>query len=101
MKAKTLPLEIEASLDVAYGKSRTSGKDPPVDGLMEILSTVSVRVHEAQEEGSPVTDTEIIDLLTNLDITPGGAYRRVRHAEVAGVGNNRGPRGRRRGDEVG
>ena len=29
-------------------------------------------MHEAQEEGSPVTDTEIIDLLANLNITPGG-----------------------------
>ena len=39
---------------------------------MKTLNTVSVRVHEAQKERSPVTDTEIIDLLANLDITPGG-----------------------------
>ena len=61
-----------ASLDVAHGKSRASVKDPAVDGLFKTLNTVSVRVHEAQEEGSPVTDTEIIDLLANLDITPWG-----------------------------
>ena len=72
VKAKTFPLEMEASLDVAYGKSQSSGKNPAVDGLMKTLNTVSVRVHEAQEEGSPVTDMEIIDLLANLDITPGG-----------------------------
>ena len=29
-------------------------------------------MHEAQEEGSPVTNTEVIDLLAHLDITPGG-----------------------------
>ena len=63
---------MEASLDVAYWKSRASGKGPGFDGLMKTLNTVIVRVHEAQEEGSPVTDTEIIDLLANLDITRGG-----------------------------
>ena len=63
---------MKASFDVAYGKSRASGKDPAVDGFMKTLNKMSVRVHEAQEEGSTVTDTEIIDLLANLDITPGG-----------------------------
>ena len=63
---------MEASLDVAYGKSRASGKDAAVDGIMKTLNTVSVRVHETQEEGSPVTDMEIIDLFANLDITPRG-----------------------------
>ena len=92
---------VTANSDVAYGKSRASGKDPAVDGLMKTLNTVSVRVHEAQEEGSPVTDTEMIDLLANLDFIPGGACRRVRQAKGTGVGNNTRPRGRRRGDEVG
>ena len=63
---------VTANFDVAYGKSRASGKDPAVDGFMKTLNMVSVRVHQAQEEGSPVTDTEIIELLANLDITPGG-----------------------------
>ena len=63
---------VTANSDVAYRKSRASGKDPAVDGLMKTLNTVSVRVHEAQEEGSPVTDTEIIDWVANLDITSGG-----------------------------
>ena len=48
VKTKTLPLDMEASLDVAYGKDGASGKDPAVDGLMETLNTVSVRMHEAQ-----------------------------------------------------
>ena len=43
-----------------------------MNGLMETLDTVGVRVHEAHKEGSPVTDTEIIDLLANLDITHEG-----------------------------
>ena len=54
----------------ARGSQQTPTHLPQI--LMKTLNTVSVRVHEAQEEGSPVTDTETIDLFANLDIAPGG-----------------------------
>ena len=39
--------------------------------LAKALVTLSWRVHQTQEEGPPVTDLEVIDLLANLDITAG------------------------------
>lgn len=66
VKAKTLPLEIEAKLTAAHGKvARDGSKDSAVEGLVETLNKLSSRVHPV-EQGSPVAD-----LLANLNIIPG------------------------------
>ena len=62
---------MEDALAAAHGKARTTGEDPAVKGLTNILNTMSSRVHEAQQQGVSIGDTEIVDLLANLDITPG------------------------------
>ena len=59
VKAETLPLETGASLTAAHGKVPRDGfKGPAVEGLKKTLKHVSVRVRQADEQGSPVTDTE-------------------------------------------
>lgn len=70
-KAKTLPEEMEAALTAEHGKARTAGEDPAVKGLTKTLNAMSSRVHEAQQQGTSIGDTEIVDLLAMLDITPG------------------------------
>lgn len=84
MKAKTLPEEMEAQLTAVHGKPRDRVIDPAVEALTKTLNNVSSRVHETQQQGSPAVDTELTDLLANLDIIPGeganGAAKRA--AEV-------------------
>ena len=46
-------------------------KDPAVEGLAKTLNYLSVRVRQADEQGSPVTDTALVDLLANLNLIPG------------------------------
>ena len=50
---------------------RDGSKDPAVEGLAKTLNNVSVRVRQADEQGSSVTDTELVDLLANLNIISG------------------------------
>ena len=62
---------MEDALTAAHGKQRSNAEDPAVKGLEKTLNTMSLRMHEAQQQGTSIGDTEIIDLLANLDITPG------------------------------
>ena len=41
-----------------------------MEGLAKTLNNVSVRVRQAGEQGSLVTDTELVDLLASLNIIP-------------------------------
>lgn len=62
---------MEDGLAAAHGKPRTGVEDPAVKGLAKTLNTMSSRVHEAQQQGTFIGDEDIVDLLANLDITPG------------------------------
>lgn len=96
MKAKTLPEEMEAALTTVHGKQRQSSSagpaggpvqgradKEPVDLLAETLTSMSSRVHEAQERSCGV-DTELTELLATLGITAGEPANAaaVRSAEV-------------------
>ena len=70
VKAKTLPLGMEADHTATHRKVGQGGSSE-VAALAWALNKLSMRVHQAQKEGSPVTDREMIDVLANLDITPG------------------------------
>ena len=70
VKAKTLPKEMEDALTAAHSKQRSNAEDPAVRGLEKTLNTMSLRMHEAQQQGTSIGNTGIIDLLANLDITP-------------------------------
>lgn len=62
---------MEAKLTAVHGKvARYGSKDPAVEGLAETFNKLTSRVHQAEEQICPVTDTELIDLLVNLHITP-------------------------------
>lgn len=62
---------MQASLEVKFGKQRAGDKDPPAEELAKTVNTIGMRVHEAQKNGSPVEEVEVLDMLVNLDITPG------------------------------
>ena len=62
---------MEDALTAAHGIQRSNAEDPAVKGLEKTLNTMSLRMHEAQQQGTSIGDTDIIDLLANLDITPG------------------------------
>ena len=66
-----LPKEMEDALTAAHGKQRSNAEGPAVKGLEKTLNTMSLRMHEAQQQGTSIGDTGIINLLANLDITPG------------------------------
>ena len=70
VKAKTLPLDMEADLTATHGKVGQGGSSE-VAALAGALNKLSMRVHQAEKKGSPVTDKEMIHVLANLDITPG------------------------------
>ena len=42
-----------------------------MEGLAKTLNNVSSRVRQADDQESRVTDTELVDLLANLNIIPG------------------------------
>ena len=73
VKAKTLPVEMEAQLTAVHGKPRDRIIGPAVEALTKTLDNLSSRVREAQQQGPPVEDAELSDLVANLDITPGEA----------------------------
>ncbi|CAB1110663.1 unnamed protein product [Ectocarpus sp. CCAP 1310/34] len=96
VKAKTLPEDMEAELTAAHGKHRPSGSAAPaggpvlgradkesVDLLAKTLTSMSSRVHEAQEKSYGV-DTELTEMLAALGITAGepADAAAVRAAEV-------------------
>ena len=58
-------------VDADKGPASGGAEKEPVDEPAESINDLSVRVHQAQQEGGPVADTELIDLLANLNITPG------------------------------
>ena len=71
VEVKTLPLEMEATLTDALGKGVPYGsKDPAVQELKKRFNNVSSRVRQAHEQGSPVTDPAMVNLLANLNIIP-------------------------------
>lgn len=84
MKAKTLPGKMQAHLTAVHAKPTNRVVDPAVEALKETLNDVISRVHETQQQGSPAEDTELNDLLANLDMTPGEAANDTakRSAEV-------------------
>ena len=61
---------MEADLTATHGKVGQGGSNE-VAALARALNKMSMRVHQAEKEGSPVTDKEMIDVLANLDIAPG------------------------------
>lgn len=96
VKAKTLPEDMEAELTAVHGKHRPSGSAAPaggpvlgradkesVDLLAKTLTSMSSRVHEAQEKSYGV-DTELTEMLAALGITAGepADAAAVRAAEV-------------------
>ena len=83
VKAKTLPLDMEADLTATHGKV-VQGGSSEVATLAGALNKLSMRVHQAEKEGSPMADKEVIDVLANLDITPGlpAGEEAIKAAEV-------------------
>ena len=63
---------MEAELTAEHGKVVQHGSKDPVKELAETLNKLTSRVHEAKDHGSPA-DTELVDVLVNLDINPGEA----------------------------
>lgn len=68
VKAKTLPLEMEADLTATHGKVGQGGGNE-MAALAGALNKFSMRVHQAEKQGSPVIDKEMIDVLANLGIS--------------------------------
>ena len=62
---------MEDALTAVHGKQRSNPEDPALKGLTKTLNTISFRVNEAQQKRTSIGDMEIVDLLANLDITPG------------------------------
>ena len=63
---------MKATLTAAHENVlRDGSKNPAMEGLAKTLNNVSVRVRQAHEQWSLVPDTELVDLLANLNIIPG------------------------------
>lgn len=61
---------MEAELTAAHGKVAGGGSKYPVVGrLGETLNNLSSRVCQGEEQRSPISNTELVDLLTNLNMT--------------------------------
>ena len=60
VKAETLAPEMWATLTAVHGKGVLNGcEDPAVEGLEKTFNNASSRVRQADEQGSPITDTEM------------------------------------------
>ena len=60
-----------AELTKQHGKTRCHVAEPDLKALTETVNTLSTSVHNAQQQGSPIEDEEISELLAELDIEPG------------------------------
>ena len=68
---------MEATLTAAHGKGvPDESEDPAVEELEQTLNNVSPRVRQTDKQGPPVTDTAMVNLLANLNISREGAQTR-------------------------
>lgn len=76
MEAETLPEVAQADLTAASAKGVPCGpKEPGMAALAEALNALSVGVHEEAAQGSCccVDDTDLCDVLTDVDVSPGNS----------------------------
>ena len=71
VKTETLPEEMAAELTKQHGKTRFQITEPAFKALTDALDTLSTSAHEAQQQGSPIEDKGIAELMAELRIEPG------------------------------